>query len=88
MSSKPAPNLAPRLVSREAAAAYCGISENTFGGLVEPCVPVVSIGTRRLFDVRQLDEWIDRQHIAPNSPEGWVVDDRPHKRRKDRPQQG
>lgn len=50
----------PRLLSRDAAAAYCGgVSINFF----EQHCPVapIRIGGRRLYDRRALDRWLDRQ---------------------------
>jgi hypothetical protein len=51
----------PRLLSREAAATYCGITAETFEQHVRPHVPPIKIGARRLWDVRALDRWLDVQ---------------------------
>lgn len=68
--------MTPRLVNREKAAAYCGVSANTFAAHVEPHLAAVEIGTRRLFDVRAIDAWIDRgrtwHHIAVTADE-WLA---------------
>jgi predicted DNA-binding transcriptional regulator AlpA len=55
------PTLAPRLVSREAAAAYFGISATMFDKLViSGTAPQPKrIGTRKLWDVRALDAAVD-----------------------------
>jgi hypothetical protein len=53
--------MTPRLLSRDAAAAYCGISQNHFEEHVVPAVPPVKIGERRLWDVKALNIWLDRQ---------------------------
>lgn len=47
----------PRLLSREQAARYCGVTANT----LEHHCPVrsVRIGTRRLWDRNALDRWVD-----------------------------
>lgn len=51
--------MTPRLLSRDAAAAYCGVSAETF----ETHVPVraLALGARRLWDVKALDRWLDQQ---------------------------
>ena len=53
--------MTPRLLSRDAAAAYCGISQNHFEEHVTPAVPPIKIGERRLWDVRALNIWLDQQ---------------------------
>ena len=60
------PMLAPRLVSREAAAAYVCVSPNTFDEMIEDGRmprPKVLGGKRRAWDVRALDAAIDRLPI-------------------------
>lgn len=47
----------PRLLSREQAAAYCGMSPPSFNEHVK--VKPLSFGRRRLYDRRDLDAWID-----------------------------
>ncbi len=51
------PNLPPRLIPREAAAAYASVSPGTFDKMVEVgnWPKPKSIGRRRLWDVRELD---------------------------------
>ena len=51
-------NLAPRLINREAAAAYVNVSPNTFDGMVERGVmprPRILSDRRKAWDVRELD---------------------------------
>jgi predicted DNA-binding transcriptional regulator AlpA len=57
------PTLAPRLISREAAAAYVCVSPNTFDGMVkDKRMPRPKrLGLRRhAWDFRSLDDAIDR----------------------------
>lgn len=63
MSGRPPlpPGMTPRLLSREAAAAYCGVTATTFEEHVRPHVAPLEIGARRLWDVRALDRWLDEQ---------------------------
>jgi hypothetical protein len=51
--------LTPRLLSRDAAAAYCGVTAETFEQHVRPHVKPVEIGARRLWDIKALDRWLD-----------------------------
>jgi hypothetical protein len=53
--------ITPRLVSVEAAAAYCGVTAPTFELHVRPHVAPIEIGTRRLWDLKALDQWLDLQ---------------------------
>ncbi len=56
------PNLPPRLISREAAAAYVSLSPNTFDAMVEEgqMPRPKRLGDRRkAWDVRELDQAID-----------------------------
>ncbi len=53
--------ITPRLLSREAAATYCGISPSLFDEHVAAAVRPVEIGRRNLWDVRALDRWLDAQ---------------------------
>ena len=67
--------MTPRLLSREAAAAYCGIAPETFDVHVRPHVSPIEMGTRRLWDVKALDHWLDQQSglIAEFQPiESWL----------------
>lgn len=69
--------MTPRLLSREAAAAYCGIVAETFEEHIRPHVPPVEIGARRLWDVRALDRWLDRRSglvDALRSAEDWLAE--------------
>jgi hypothetical protein len=53
--------MTPRLLSRAAAATYCGISPNAFDEHVASAVKPIEIGRRNLWDVRALDRWLDQQ---------------------------
>jgi hypothetical protein len=73
------PTLAPRLVTREAAAAYVCVSPNTFDELVERKVmpPARVLGDkRRAWDVRELDAAADAlPHYGGEiaaADEGWT----------------
>jgi hypothetical protein len=68
--SSPARFIRPRLLDRTAAAAYCGVSVNHFlehlGTVVEP----VMVGSKRLWDRRTIDRWIDGLRVGvDNSPD-------------------
>ena len=55
-------NLPPRMLAREAAAAYVGVSANTFDKMIEAGTmpPAKRIfGTRRGWDIRALDRAVD-----------------------------
>jgi hypothetical protein len=73
------PTLAPRLVGREAAAAYVCVSPNTFDDLIERRImpkPRLIVGTtRKAWDLRDLDAAVDALPHAGDdvgSPdEGW-----------------
>ena len=53
--------ISPRLLSRAEAAAYCGVSVPTFT-LICPIPPVALGKGKRLerYDIRSLDEWLDK----------------------------
>jgi len=51
--------LIPRLLSRQAAAAYCGVSPGVFEANVP--VPPVRVGHQKRWDRAALDAWLDRQ---------------------------
>ena len=53
--------ITPRLLSRDLAAAYCGVTAETFEQHVRPHVRPIEIGARRLWDVKALDRWLDAQ---------------------------
>jgi hypothetical protein len=60
------PTLAPRLISREAAAAYVCLSPNAFDKMVEDGLmprPKLLAGRRRAWDVRALDAAVDHLPI-------------------------
>lgn len=54
----------PRLLSREMAAAYVGVSPNAFDAFR---IPALKIGTRRLYDRIALDQWVDDRIDAPQN---------------------
>jgi|AmaraimetFIIA100_FD_contig_121_60613_length_1197_multi_4_in_0_out_0_2 hypothetical protein len=53
--------LTPRLLSRSAAAAYLGMSENHFDEHVAKVVPPLRFGRRNFWDIKRLDTWLDQQ---------------------------
>jgi hypothetical protein len=53
--------MTPRLLSRAAAATYCGISPGAFDEHIASAVKPIEIGRRNLWDVRALDRWLDQQ---------------------------
>ena len=66
------PTLAPRLISREAAAAYVSVSPTTFDELVlDGRMPRSKIlgGRRRAWDVRALDAAVDNLPIDGLDPD-------------------
>jgi hypothetical protein len=69
--------MTPRLLSRDAAAAYCGATAETFDEHIRPHIRPIEIGTRRLWDVRALDRWLDQQSglVADfRFPEEWLAE--------------
>ena len=66
--------LVPRLLSRETAARYCGISPTLFDEQIVPKVPALQIGRRNLWDIKKLDRWLDQQsglaHATDHRPVG------------------
>ena len=77
--------ITPRLLTREAAAEYCGVSANHFDAHVAKQVPAVEIGRRRLWDIKALDRWLDGQTgYVEASPADWLArlsDDNANSRR-------
>jgi len=66
------PTLAPRLISREAAAAYVSVSPGTFDRMVEDgrMPRARRLGERRIaWDVRQLDAAVDELPAETTTPE-------------------
>jgi hypothetical protein len=64
MAERPDPlprGVAPRLLSRAAAAAYCGVSPGLFDQTIARDVQAIEIRRRRLWDIKALDRWIDRR---------------------------
>jgi predicted DNA-binding transcriptional regulator AlpA len=72
------PTLAPRLIGREAAAAYVCLSPNTFDDLVDRSLmpkPRILGDKRRAWDVRELDAAADElphDGEITASDEGWT----------------
>lgn len=61
--------MTPRLLSRDAAAAYCGMSHNHFDEHVAKSVPPLNFGRRNLWDIKTLDRWLDeRSGLAQAAP--------------------
>jgi len=60
VSSLP-PGLVPRMLSADQAAAYCGVSRPHFDTHIRPHLRAVDIGRRVLFDLRRIDEFLDRR---------------------------
>lgn len=82
--------MTPRLLSRDAAAAYCGVTGQHFEDTVGKEVPPITLGRRRLWDVKALDRWLDVRSglVQPiRSNDEWLEglgdnrDDRPYSRR-------
>ena len=63
--------LVPRLLNRNAAAAYCGISPNHFDVNVAPHVEPVPIGSKRLWDRKAIVRWIDRKSGMNDAGDLW-----------------
>ena len=49
------------LLTRDEAARYCRVGLRTFDRRVAPYVRMVPIGTRRFFDRRDIDTWLETQ---------------------------
>lgn len=73
------PSLPPRLIGREAAAAYVCVSPNTFDGMVEKGLmpkPRILVGKRKAWDLKELDVATDAlphdgEELAA-ADEGWT----------------
>ena len=66
------PTLAPRLICRQAAAAYVCVSPNTFDEMIEDGRmprPKMLGGKRRAWDIRELDAAIDRLPVQGDDAE-------------------
>jgi len=58
--------LTPRLLSRELAAEYCGISVGLFDETIATQVPPIGLNSRKVWDIRALDHYLDeRSGLAP-----------------------
>lgn len=64
------PGLTPRLLSREAAAAYCGISPTTFDETIGEAVAPVELRRRKLWDIKAIDRWIDGRSFPAKNGAG------------------
>lgn len=53
--------ITPRCLPIRAAAEYLGIKESLFRERVAPEIASFTIGTRRLWDRKMLDRWLDRR---------------------------
>jgi hypothetical protein len=68
--------MTPRLLSREQAAAYCGVSRNHFNEHIATCIKCTPISGRKLWDIKLLNEYIDRlSGIAANTESEMSDDD-------------
>jgi hypothetical protein len=65
------PALDSPLLTRDEAAMYCRVGLRTFDRRVAPYVRTVPIGTRRFFDRRDIDTWLETQKDG-RSPETGV----------------
>jgi predicted DNA-binding transcriptional regulator AlpA len=68
------PTLAPRLISRQAAAAYVSVSPTTFDAMVKDGRmprPKRLVGCRKAWDVRALDAAIDDLPNNDNDDDTW-----------------
>lgn len=66
------PTLPPRLIGREAAAAYVSLSATAFDDMVaagKMPPPIFLTGRRRAWDVRELDAAVDRLPRIGDSPD-------------------
>ena len=57
----PAARVDSPLLTRDEAAGYCRVGLRTFDRRVAPHVQGLFIGTRRLFDRRDIDRWLETQ---------------------------
>lgn len=58
---KVAAQIAPRLLNRNAAAAYCGMTAPHFTLHVASYVPPLKFGKKLLWDVKAIDHWLNSQ---------------------------
>lgn len=50
---------------RDDAAGACGVSEETFDKHIRPSLPVVRLGTVRVYPVEDLQVWLREHAVAP-----------------------
>jgi hypothetical protein len=69
-----AATIMPRLLTRQQAAAYCGVSVATFSAQCPVRAVALGAGKRlERFDVQALDEWIDRMRgESPLRMDNWL----------------
>jgi hypothetical protein len=60
---------AARLLSRDASAKYLSVSLSTFKKHVRPRIKPVLVGTCVMFDLRDLDQWVETQKDGSSSGE-------------------
>jgi hypothetical protein len=68
VESRLPPGLSPRLLIRDAAAAYLSISSAHFTAHVASAVPPVAIGAALRWDIKALDRWLDQLAGIRNDP--------------------
>jgi hypothetical protein len=71
----PTVGILPRLLTREQAAVYCGVSLPTFMGIC-PVLPIALGASKRLerYDLHALEQWIDTfSHDKPSSGRDWLA---------------
>ena len=61
--------MTPRLLTRDQAAAYCGVSAAHFTDTIGREVPAVMVRATMRWDVRALDRWIDQKSGLYNASE-------------------
>lgn len=70
----PQPGITPRLLSEQQAAAYLGRSASRFREQVAARLlpqPVTRNGNRRLWDLRDLDRYVDQLSGSNDNPGSW-----------------
>lgn len=65
LAAKPSAPAVVLSVRREAAAAAIGVSEETFDAHVRPSLPVVRLGTVRVYPVAALEAWLLEHASSP-----------------------
>jgi len=65
VSERPTVLLAPVTVSRDKAAALLDVGETYFKQTIAPELPVIRLGRRKLYRVRDLERWAEENAEAP-----------------------